>query len=64
MSATIHESEGITLAKNPAVSRRKMSLFEVKERAVRDEDRGIAVVTHADYPLRSRSIAVSSDRSR
>lgn len=57
----IHDFEGITLAKN-AAARRKVSLFEANERSKpRDEDRGIAVMTHADYPLRSRSRSLPVD---
>ena len=58
----IRDLEGITLAKNTAVRRRRISLFEAKERPkVPDEDRGIAVMTHADYPLRSRSRSLPVD---
>ena len=58
----IHDLEGITLAKNTAARRRKVSLFEATERPKpRDEDRGIAVMTHADYPLRSRSRSLPVD---
>ena len=58
----IHDLEGITLAKNTAARKRKTSLFEAKERTqLRDEDRGIAVMTHADYPLRSRSRSLPVD---
>lgn len=58
----IHDLEGITLAKNTAVRKRKTSLFEAKERPKpRDEDCGIAVMTHADYPLRSRSRSLPVD---
>lgn len=58
----IHDLEGITLAKNTAVRKRKTSLFDAQERpTVRDDDRGIAVVTHADYPLRSRSRSLPVD---
>lgn len=58
----IHDLEGITLAKNTAARRRKTSLFDAKERPrARDEDCGIAVMTHADYPLRSRSRSLPVD---
>ena len=58
----IHDLEGITLAKNTAARRRKVSLFEATERPrPKDEDRGIAVMTHADYPLRSRSRSLPVD---
>ena len=58
----IQELEGITLAKNTAARKRKVSLFEAKERLKgRDEDKGIAVMTHADYPLRSRSRSLPVD---
>lgn len=58
----IQDLEGITLAKNTAARRRKVSLFEANERPrLRDEDRGIAVMTHADYPLRSRSRSLPVD---
>lgn len=58
----IQDLEGITLAKNTAARRRKTSLFDAKERpSARDEDCGIAVMTHADYPLRSRSRSLPVD---
>lgn len=58
----IQDLEGITLAKNTAARKRKTSLFDAKERTqLRDEDRGIAVMTHADYPLRSRSRSLPVD---
>ena len=61
----IHEVEGMTLAKNTVVRKRKTSLFEATERPnIRDEDRGIAVMTHADYPLRSRSRSLPVDPER
>lgn len=50
------EFEGKTLAKNTAMRRRRHSLFETEEiPKIREGDHGVAVMTHADYPLRSRS---------
>lgn len=63
----IQDIEGITLAKNTAARRRRVSLFEAKEHMKgKDEDRGIAVMTHADYPLRSRSrsLPVGAEKAR
>lgn len=58
----IRDLEGITLAKNTAVRRRRISLFEAKERPkIREEDRGIAIMTHADYPMRSRSRSLPAE---
>lgn len=62
MKKAIHDLEGITLAKNTASRYRKVSLFDARERPkARDEDRGVAVMTHADYPLRSRSRSLPVD---
>ena len=58
----IEDFEGITLAKNTVIRKRKTSLFDPTERPkMRDEDRGVAVMTHADYPLRSRSRSLPAD---
>lgn len=55
-SKIAQDFEGITLAKNTAMRRRRHSLFETKELPkIREGDHGVAVMTHADYPLRSRS---------